>query len=171
MNILEEIVANKRIEIDNLKSTVKREFWEQTAEFGHRCVSLKASLAASDTGIIAEFKRRSPSKGDINPAATVASVVPGYAKAGASAVSVLQDEKFFGGGRKYMVEARQLTDIPLLYNCRHPVARRVPPIGRQGTSVGARDAFGTALVRRDRPHLRQHRHCGHQQPQPEDLQC
>ena len=115
MNILEEIVANKRIEIDNLKSTVKREFWEQTAEFGHRCVSLKASLAASDTGIIAEFKRRSPSKGDINPAATVASVVPGYAKAGASAVSVLQDEKFFGGGRKYIVEARQLTDIPLLY--------------------------------------------------------
>ena len=115
MNILEEIVANKRIEIDNLKSTVKREFWEQTAEFGHRCVSLKASLAASDTGIIAEFKRRSPSKGFIKADARVADIVPGYAEAGACGISVLQDAKYFAGGSDDMLAARPLTDIPLLY--------------------------------------------------------
>lgn len=115
MNILEEIVANKRIEIDQLKARIAPEFWESEACFARPCVSLKARLAASDTGIIAEFKRRSPSKGFIKADAKVADIVPGYASAGACGVSVLQDAKYFAGGQKDMAEARPLVDIPLLY--------------------------------------------------------
>ena len=115
MNILEEIVANKRIEIDQLKARTAPEVWESAAGFARPCVSLKQRLAASDTGIIAEFKRRSPSKGFIKADARVADIVPGYAEAGACGISVLQDAKYFAGGPDDMLAARPLTDIPLLY--------------------------------------------------------
>ncbi|GAP73193.1 indole-3-glycerol phosphate synthase [Candidatus Symbiothrix dinenymphae] len=100
MNILEQICANKRLEVDEQK---------------HNNVSFKAALQHSDTGIIAEFKRRSPSKGWINAHADVASIVSGYAAAGAAAISVLTDEQFFGGSITDFQEARcVIEDIPLL---------------------------------------------------------
>ena len=115
MNILDTIVANKRIEVEGLKQTVATSVWESAEGFARKCTSLKNSLLQSPTGIIAEFKRRSPSKGDINATAVPDVVVPGYAKAGASGVSILQDAKFFGGGSQDMIAVRPLTTIPLLY--------------------------------------------------------
>ena len=76
--------------------------------------SLSKSIITSPTGIIAEFKRRSPSKGWINKGADIASVIEGYSKAGASGISLLTDEKFFGGNIKDLIEAKKNTDIPVL---------------------------------------------------------
>lgn len=76
--------------------------------------SFKDALARSKSGIIAEFKRRSPSKGFIHEGAKVADIVPGYAKAGAAACSVLTDITYFGGSADDLKEARRLVNIPLL---------------------------------------------------------
>jgi indole-3-glycerol phosphate synthase len=76
--------------------------------------SLKQALAASPTGIIAEFKRRSPSKGWLNREARPDLIVPAYARAGAAALSILTDEHFFGGSLRDIRTARPLVDIPIL---------------------------------------------------------
>ncbi len=66
------------------------------------------------TGIIAEFKRRSPSKGDINTRADAATVTKGYADAGASGLSILTDEQFFGGSSADLIAGREANQIPVL---------------------------------------------------------
>lgn len=76
--------------------------------------SMRAALAASSSGIIAEFKRKSPSKGWLHPDAAVADVLPAYEKGGASACSVLTDSNFFGGSLGDLCKARSLVDLPLL---------------------------------------------------------
>ncbi len=76
--------------------------------------SMSRALTQSPTGIIAEFKRRSPSKGDIHPMAMVSEVIPSYTRAGASACSILTDTPYFGGALTDLAVARTLTDIPLL---------------------------------------------------------
>jgi len=76
--------------------------------------SMHAALAESSTGIIAEFKRKSPSKGWIFADAKVEEVLPAYEKAGASACSVLTDHPFFGGSLEDLVTARKLVGLPLL---------------------------------------------------------
>ena len=76
--------------------------------------SMHAALAESSTGIIAEFKRKSPSKGWIFPDARVEEVLPAYEKAGASACSILTDHHFFGGSLEDLVTARKLVSLPLL---------------------------------------------------------
>lgn len=75
---------------------------------------MSRQLSDSPTGIIAEFKRRSPSRGDIHPMAMVNEVVGGYTSAGASACSILTDTPFFGGALSDLAVARKVTDIPLL---------------------------------------------------------
>jgi indole-3-glycerol phosphate synthase len=88
---------------------------ERYPYFERKPVSLADRLrSGTDTGIIAEFKRRSPSKGVLNDTATVAKVATDYAAAGAAAISVLTDEKFFGGSSEDLMEARDAVDIPLL---------------------------------------------------------
>ena len=113
-DILSEIIANKRFEVDLQKQSISLEQLQNSLENAVKQRSLKEALKSSSSGIIAEFKRRSPSKGWINRKAQAEDIVPGYANAGASAVSILTDEKFFGGNLKDIKDARPLIDIPIL---------------------------------------------------------
>jgi len=115
MNILDTIIAQKRIEVAARKQSVPVRELEQQPFFGAGTYSLKQSLINNDrTGIIAEFKRKSPSKGVINATATVEEVTTAYAQNGASAISVLTDEQFFGGAINDLAKAASLNKIPLL---------------------------------------------------------
>lgn len=113
-DILSEIIANKRFEVDLQKQSISLEQLQNSLETTVKQRSLKEALKSSSSGIIAEFKRRSPSKGWINRKVQAEDIVPGYANAGASAVSILTDEKFFGGNLKDIKDARPLIDIPIL---------------------------------------------------------
>ena len=94
-----------------------------------RGYSMKQALASSATGIIAEFKRRSPSKGWIYENACPEQVVPDYIAAGASALSILTDEKFFGGSLKDIRTARPLVNIPIPVSYTHlDVYKRQVPL-------------------------------------------
>lgn len=115
MSILAKIVAHKRDEIVARKAQNTIKVLEQRPAFGRETYSLKTSLLdANRTGIIAEFKRQSPSKGLINGTATVEEVTQGYQKAGASAISILTDELFFGGKDADLVQARPYLHLPIL---------------------------------------------------------
>ena len=114
MNILEKIVGQKRIEVAAQKKLVPIGELEKMPAFRREVLSLTQSLLREDsTGIIAEFKRRSPSKGVINGTADVVKVTMGYASNGAAALSVLTDEEFFGGSKDDLVSAR-INNIPVL---------------------------------------------------------
>ena len=115
-NILEIICANKRLEVTRQKEAIDISYLEYVLSFQKReKISFKQALAASNSGIIAEFKRRSPSKGWIHPDADVTSIVQDYEASGATAVSCLTDEKFFGGGFEDFKKARAvIRKIPLL---------------------------------------------------------
>ena len=114
MNILEQIIEHKRSEVRRRKLETKISRLEATSHFRRTPLSLKKSLQKGNrTGIIAEFKRRSPSKGIINDNVDVIDVTTAYAENGASAVSVLTDEAFFGGSNEDLILAR-VNDIPLL---------------------------------------------------------
>ena len=115
-DILETIVANKRKEVARQKQAVNLQ--TLVALGGDRLerptFSMRQSLASSATGIIAEFKRKSPSKGWLHPGAKVQDVLPFYAEGGASACSILTDGDFFGGSLSDLQQARRLVNIPLL---------------------------------------------------------
>jgi len=114
MNILEKIIQHKRAEVAKRKSKTSISELEKGFYFGQNTLSLKESLEKGNrTGIIAEFKRRSPSKGIINDKAGVIDVTTAYTENGASALSVLTDEVFFGGSDEDLIEAR-INDIPVL---------------------------------------------------------
>ena len=125
-DILSEIIAHKRIEIELQKQAVSLEklqeevaaMMQKDATTGTSVTipvrSMKQALASSPTGIIAEFKRRSPSKGWIHEAARAEEIPAAYETAGASAISILTDEKFFGGSLRDISTARPLVDIPIL---------------------------------------------------------
>lgn len=114
-NILDKIIANKRIEVEKQKNEVSVEAMMLIINNSNvRPKSFKESLAHSSTGIISEFKRKSPSKGWIFEDARAGVVVPAYSQSGASAISVLTDEKFFGGSFDDLKEARSLTSTPIL---------------------------------------------------------
>ncbi|HCN85308.1 MAG TPA: indole-3-glycerol phosphate synthase TrpC [Sphingobacteriaceae bacterium] len=115
MTILDKIVVKKKEEIEAARSKVSISKLEESTLFDRNCYSLKDFLLdPSRTGIIAEFKRASPSKGVINNNADVAAVTRGYANAGASALSVLTDESFFGGSVDDLIGARKANQIPVL---------------------------------------------------------
>lgn len=114
MNILESIVAYKREEVAGRKSAVPVSALEKSSFFYRPSLSLRTALRdAGSTGIIAEFKRRSPSRGVINDKSAVADVTRGYAAGGAACLSVLTDQHFFGGSDADLVTAR-VNEIPIL---------------------------------------------------------
>ncbi|NCC99467.1 MAG: indole-3-glycerol phosphate synthase TrpC [Bacteroidia bacterium] len=116
MTILDKIVANKRVELESYKQALPLEVLKMVPNFSRECLSMKQALVNSDTGIIAEFKRRSPSRGFIHEGADVQLIVGGYEKNGASAISILADKDFFAGGPMDMQLARNtVTNTPLLF--------------------------------------------------------
>jgi indole-3-glycerol phosphate synthase len=115
MNILDQIVARKKEEVASAKAKQSVNELEQKIGFARETYALKDFLLdPSKTGIIAEFKRKSPSKGIINNSVTVEEVTTGYAAAGASALSVLTDHDFFMGHDDDLLAARKVNNIPIL---------------------------------------------------------
>lgn len=115
-DVLEEIVAWKRIEVaeaKKLKSYAQLE--REVAEQQHRPIDMRGRLAESRSGIIAEFKRKSPSKGWIHADVEPEDVIPLYARHGATCISCLTDEKYFGGRLDFIQRVRHLaSDTPIM---------------------------------------------------------
>ena len=115
MDILKEIIEHKKVEGAERKSLYPVKLLEQSIYFGSRTVSLKKYIQRVDkSGIIAEFKRKSPSKGIINAHASVERTSIGYMQAGASALSVLTDLKYFDGKNEDLKTARRFNFCPIL---------------------------------------------------------
>jgi indole-3-glycerol phosphate synthase len=114
MNILETIVAQKKIEVAERKKQRSIADLEKGPFFKNETLSLKKYIQdETRTGIIAEFKRRSPSKGIINDRVSVEEVTTAYARYGASGISVLTDTPFFGGSLDDLLAAT-VNEVPLL---------------------------------------------------------
>ena len=117
-DILEEIVAYKRTEVAAQKEQLPpRKLYAEVERMMAEGVtrrSLSRALAEDSIGIIAEFKRRSPSKGWIKEEGKPQVVPPSYEKAGAAALSILTDEKYFGGSMDFVRSARPLVGLPIL---------------------------------------------------------
>ncbi len=117
-DILEEIVANKRLEVARQKEDVlPKDLYAQVEKImasGTQQISMRKALSESPYGIIAEFKRKSPSKGWIHADTSPMDVIPFYAQNGASALSILTDEKYFGGTMDYVRQVRPHVNIPIL---------------------------------------------------------
>jgi len=115
-DILQDIIANKRIEVERQKQAISLHTLLALGSdrLERNTYSMRDSLSKSSSGIIAEFKRKSPSKGWLHPGANVADIVPAYEKGGASACSILTDGDYFGGSLSDLQKARKLVNIPLL---------------------------------------------------------
>lgn len=114
MNILDKIAAHKRIEVAVKREEMPLEVLKSLPLFNRKCLSLAGNLREAPFGIIAEFKRRSPSHPDLNLMADVQTITAAYEKAGAAGVSVLTDEEFFGGSEDDLILARETVNIPIL---------------------------------------------------------
>ncbi len=114
MNILDKIIAHKKTEVAERKAKKSISVLEKQAFFSRPVLSLEQFLLDRNrNGIIAEFKRRSPSKGIINNTADVLAVTTAYANNGASCLSVLTDDFFFGGSEDDLIKARA-NPVPVL---------------------------------------------------------
>src|SRR5262249_23227520 len=110
-----KIVEQKRKEVAERKSLYPVKLLEQSIFFASPAVSLKKYVQRKDlSGIIAEIKRKSPSKGPLNPHISVERTSIGYMQAGASALSVLTDKEFFGGSNEDLMVARKFNYCPIL---------------------------------------------------------
>ena len=115
MGVLDEIVAHKTKEVAERRELYPVKLLEQSPFFATPVVSLKHYLTRpGSSGVIAEIKRRSPSKGDINPHISVEKLSVGYMQAGAAALSILTDKKFFGGSSDDVAAARRANFCPIL---------------------------------------------------------
>ncbi len=114
MDILQKITTHKKAELEIIKQSVPEHELRNSSFFNRQAFSLKNILLSGNTsGIIAEFKRKSPSRGFINKEADVFAVTSAYTKFGASGLSVLTDEFFFGGNTEDILNARA-NKIPIL---------------------------------------------------------
>ncbi|WP_297983235.1 indole-3-glycerol phosphate synthase TrpC [uncultured Chryseobacterium sp.] len=113
MTILDIIIARKKEEIAKAKSKISIEELKNSEFFGRPTFSLKETLKTK-SGIVAEFKRKSPSKGIINDKVSPLEVVSAYEKLGASGISILTDLDFFGGNFQDILEVRNFINLPIL---------------------------------------------------------
>lgn len=114
-DILQRIAATKLVEVDAARRILPLEALREIAlQVATPTRSLSRAIMDRDFGIIAEFKRRSPSRGEIAPMAQVADVVSDYTANGAAACSILTDTPYFGGAITDLQVARTITDLPLL---------------------------------------------------------
>ncbi|SHK61747.1 indole-3-glycerol phosphate synthase TrpC [Epilithonimonas mollis] len=113
MNILDKIIERKKQEIADAKSKISIEKLKDSEFFGRSTFSLRETIKTK-SGIIAEFKRQSPSKGIINDQVSPLEVVSQYEKFGAIAVSILTDKDFFGGSFDDVLSVRNHINIPIL---------------------------------------------------------
>lgn len=120
MDILEEIVARKRVEVERFKEAIPAQTLhvkvEEMMMEGAACPSMCQALMQSDCGIIAEFKRKSPSKGWIQEAGRAEEIPLSYQQNGAAALSILTDDYYFGGRDAFIQAARRSgVTLPILY--------------------------------------------------------
>ena len=114
-DILERIIQHKRALLPLKKGLMPAAVLERYPYFERKCNPLAESLReGKKTGIIAEFKRKSPSKGVINAEADPVAVAKAYEAYGASAISVLTDDHFFGGSSEDLMSVREAVALPLL---------------------------------------------------------
>lgn len=115
MTILDKIITRKKVEVALAKENVSISELENYPLYSREPYSLRSSiLDERKSGIIAEFKRASPSKGIINDRNSVQEIVKGYEASGASAISVLTDIDFFKGSLQDLIDARESVNIPVL---------------------------------------------------------
>src|SRR5215210_2364400 len=115
MNILDNIIAAKKIEVEQKKELLPVEELKNFPNYHSTCNSLVSQLLSEGTtGIIAEFKRKSPSKGVINENIQIGPVVEAYDAHGAAGISILTDENYFGGSNDDIIYARNIVRVPIL---------------------------------------------------------
>lgn len=115
MNILERIIQHKRIEVAEAKRNISIDELKDKSLFDRTCYSLRESVLDLDkNGIIAEYKRASPSKGSINVHSDVSEIAKAYEESGVSAISVLTDSEFFKGSLDDLIAVREAVQIPVL---------------------------------------------------------
>jgi indole-3-glycerol phosphate synthase len=115
MDILNKIIAHKELEVAERKSLYPAKLLEKSIYFPTECVSLRKYLLRDDkVGIIAEIKRKSPSKGMIHEFVSIEQTSISYMQAGASALSILTDTEFFGGKNEDLTTARKFNFCPIL---------------------------------------------------------
>jgi indole-3-glycerol phosphate synthase len=114
MNILNEIIAHKKIEVARKKKEIRIATLEQSESFSQDIRSLRKSISAKDFGIIAEFKRKSPSKGVIIKEDSPLETARNYQSAQVAGMSILTDNKYFGGNNEDLTAVRKELDLPLL---------------------------------------------------------
>ena len=114
MNILDKIVKHKKSEVNDLKSKYSFNDLESSALFEKETNSLKENLILSKSGIIAEHKRKSPSKSIINDNSIINNIIKGYQDAKVCGISVLTDFTFFGGSSNDLKIAREIFSGPIL---------------------------------------------------------
>lgn len=112
-NILDQICEDMRVQVAEDKIATPLEELAKSPHYTRECYDFQASIK-SGSGVIAEFKRKSPSKGFINADANLLEITTGYEKAGASAVSILTNGPYFGGKNEFVTEARAHLSIPIL---------------------------------------------------------
>lgn len=115
MNILDKITARKKEEVALAKNRVTIQQLENYPQYSKKTPSFCENiLTEGSNGIIAEFKRKSPSKGDIHAGAKVEDIVLGYEKAGVAGISILTDQDFFGGCNNDLIHGRELVKLPII---------------------------------------------------------
>ena len=114
MTILEKIIETKKNELEIVKKTIPIEELKKLPNFERKSISLVERLKNSSHGIIAEHKRKSPSKSIINDSISINEIITGYNNANVCGISVLTDKDYFGGSLNDLRNARKLTNIPIL---------------------------------------------------------
>lgn len=113
MTILDKIIERKKEEVASAQSKILLNHLKDSAFFRRDTISMKESVK-NKSGIIAEFKRQSPSKGIINNSVQPQEVVSAYENFGASGISILTDRDFFGGDLTDIINIREQISIPIL---------------------------------------------------------